>query len=37
MKNMASGEEREIELSELVEELGEEIRKIIFESIAEIF
>ena len=37
LKNMASGEEREIELSELVEELGEEIRKIIFESIAEIF
>ncbi|MBQ6826106.1 MAG: histidine--tRNA ligase [Clostridia bacterium] len=37
LKNMASGEEREIKLSELVEELGEEIRKIIFESIAEIF
>lgn len=37
LKNMADSSEREIPLSEIVEELGEEIRKILFESIAEIF
>ena len=36
LKNMKTGEENEISLSEIVEELGEEIRKILFESIAEI-
>ena len=37
LKNMADSSEREIPLSEIVEELGEEIRKILFESIAEVF
>ena len=37
LKNMSNSAEREINLNELVEELGEEIRKILFESIAEIF
>ncbi len=36
LKNMSNGTEREIKLSEIEEELGEEIRKILFESIAEI-
>ncbi len=36
LKNMEKGSETEIELSQLVEELGEEIRKILFENIAEI-
>lgn len=36
LKNMSNSEAREIHLSELVEELGEEIRKILFEKIAEI-
>ena len=37
LKNMSTGVETEVELSQLVEELGEEIRKILFENIAEIF
>ena len=37
LKNMANSSEREINLDEIVEELGEEIRKILFESIAEVF
>ncbi len=37
LKNMSNSSEREINLSEIVEELGEEIRKILFESIAEVF
>ncbi len=37
LKKMSDSSQREINLSELVEELGEEIRKILFESIAEIF
>ena len=37
LKNMSNSAEREINLNELVEELGEEIRKILFQSIAEIF
>ena len=37
LKNMSNSVENEINLSELVEELGEEIRKILFQSIAEIF
>ncbi len=37
LKNMSTGVETNIELSQLVEELGEEIRKILFENIAEIF
>ncbi len=37
LKNMSDSSEREINLNELVEELGEEIRKILFESIAEVF
>ena len=37
LKNMSNSTEREIPLNELVEELGEEIRKILFESIAEVF
>ncbi len=36
LKNMAKGTEREINLSEIEEELGEEIRQILFENIAEI-
>ena len=36
LKKMSDSSEREISLNELVEELGEEIRKILFESIAEI-
>ena len=36
LKKMSDSSEREISLKELVEELGEEIRKILFESIAEI-
>ncbi len=36
LKNMSNSSERPIKLSEIVEELGEEIRKILFESIAEI-
>mgnify|MGYP007130631578 CR=1 FL=1 len=36
-KNMSNSVEMEINLNELVEELGEEIRKILFQSIAEIF
>ncbi len=36
LKNMSNSSERQINLSEIVEELGEEIRKILFESIAEI-
>ena len=36
LKNMSNSEAREIHLSELIEELGEEIRKILFEKIAEI-
>ena len=37
LKNMSNSAERQISLNELVEELGEEIRKILFESIAEVF
>ena len=37
LKNMSNSSEREIKLNELTEELGEEIRKILFESIAEVF
>ncbi len=37
LKNMSNSVENEINLNELVEELGEEIRKILFQSIAEIF
>ncbi len=37
LKNMKNSSEREINLNELTEELGEEIRKILFESIAEVF
>lgn len=37
LKKMSDSSEREISLNELVEELGEEIRKILFEKIAEIF
>ena len=37
LKNMSDGSEREIELSQITEELGEEIRKILFQSIAEVF
>ncbi len=37
LKNMSNSVEMEINLNELVEELGEEIRKILFQSIAEIF
>ena len=37
LKNMSNSAEMEINLNELVEELGEEIRKILFQSIAEIF
>ena len=37
LKKMSDSSEREISLNELVEELGEEIRKILFESIAEVF
>ncbi len=37
LKKMSDSSERAIKLSEIVEELGEEIRKILFESIAEIF
>ncbi len=37
LKNMKDSSEREIELSQIVEELGEEIRKILFQSIAEVF
>lgn len=37
LKNMADSSEREIPLGEIVEELGEEIRKILFKSIAEVF
>lgn len=37
LKKMSDSSEREIELSEIVMELGEEIRKILFESIAEVF
>lgn len=36
LKNMSNSAEKEIALGEIVEELGEEIRKILFESIAEI-
>ena len=36
LKNMSNSEAREIDLSEIVEELGEELRKILFEKIAEI-
>lgn len=36
LKNMSTSETHEIALSEIVEELGEEIRKILFEKIAEI-
>lgn len=36
LKNMTDSSEREIALNEIVEELGEEIRKILFERIAEI-
>lgn len=36
LKNMSNSAEKEIALAEIVEELGEEIRKILFESIAEI-
>ena len=37
LKNMSNSAEKEIALAELTEELGEEIRKILFESIAEVF
>ena len=37
LKNMSNSAEKEIALAEIVEELGEEIRKILFESIAEVF
>ena len=37
LKNMSNSSEKEINLNELTEELGEEIRKILFESIAEVF
>lgn len=37
LKNMSNSAEKEIALGELTEELGEEIRKILFESIAEVF
>ncbi len=37
LKKMSDGSVREINLSEITEELGEEIRKILFESIAEVF
>ncbi|MBQ6847699.1 MAG: histidine--tRNA ligase [Clostridia bacterium] len=36
LKNMSNSTEKQINLSETVEELGEEIRKILFERIAEI-
>lgn len=36
LKNMSNSETQEIDLSEIVEELGEELRKILFEKIAEI-
>lgn len=36
LKNMSTSETHEISLSEIVEELGEEIRKILFEKIAEV-
>lgn len=36
LKNMSNSDAREIDLSEIVEELGEELRKILFEKIAEI-
>ena len=36
LKNMSNSAEKEIALAEIVEELGEEIRKILFEKIAEI-
>ena len=36
LKNMSTSETHEIALSEIVEELGEEIRKILFEKIAEV-
>lgn len=36
LKNMSNSAAREIDLSEIVEELGEELRKILFEKIAEI-
>lgn len=36
LKNMSNSAEKEIALGEIAEELGEEIRKILFESIAEI-
>ena len=37
LKNMSNSAEKEIALAEIVEELGEEIRKILFESIVEVF
>ena len=37
LKKMSDSSERKINLSEIVLELGEEIRKILFESIAEVF
>ncbi len=37
LKNMSNSAEKEIALAEIVEELGEELRKILFESIAEVF
>ena len=37
LKNMSNSAEKEIALGEIAEELGEEIRKILFESIAEVF
>ena len=36
LKNMSNSAEKEIALDEIVEELGEELRKILFEKIAEI-
>lgn len=36
LKNMSTSETKEINLLEIVEELGEEIRKILFEKIAEV-
>lgn len=36
LKNMSNSAEKEIALAEIVEELGEELRKILFEKIAEI-
>ena len=37
LKNMSNSAEKEIALAEIVEELGEELRKILFESIVEVF